>query len=324
MNNNIENQNKQFVEKFNERIESCIEKNEKEIIQSLIEKQNKIEEETNKKLYFEALTKAQKEFPPIYKNKKAKFATGYADLSSIADGIIEPLMKNGITVSFNAKKSEQPGFVQVIGKLTHSAGHTETTILPISIKPDKQAESENQGIASALTYGRRYILSIMTMIIPIDDGDGKKEQVYPANIIEEFANLKVRIYKSIDKRCITEQEAKQIINETRKRSFNINFIKENTEYLKNKTQNNTINKNPIQQIKTEEWIEQSITLIKILQQTSIEEIKENEKNGDITCKEEIKTKLEQYKEIEKTEKTQQIEKIRKELEMIIEQIEKKE
>ncbi len=113
---------------------------------------------------FAALAAAQSEYKPLIKNKKANYGW-FADLSAIIEATSAALSKHGLCVSQNGSFSE--GRVQTQTLLGHKSGQWIETCL--SLKPRKDDE---QGVAAAITYGRRYSLGPILGVAAEDDDDG--------------------------------------------------------------------------------------------------------------------------------------------------------
>ena len=97
------------------------------------------------------------------------FKSKYADLSSILDGIYEPLQKNGLAVI------QMPsGENNLTTLLTHTSGeYLQSTYY---MKPQK---NDPQGFGSCITYQRRYALGgILNLNIDNDD-DGNGASIPP-------------------------------------------------------------------------------------------------------------------------------------------------
>lgn len=115
----------------------------------------------------EALAKAQGEMSGARADSENPyFKSTYADLSSVWEACRGPLSKNGLAVIQTTAAADQG--VKVVTTLAHSSGQWirgELTMRPVKNDP--------QGIGSALTYARRYSLSGMVGIAPVEDDDGE-------------------------------------------------------------------------------------------------------------------------------------------------------
>ena len=114
---------------------------------------------------FTAISKAQS----LMNNaKKASdnpfFKSKYADLSDVWDVAQGPLTANGLCVIQGAESEGDSVIVSC--RVCHSSGQwVESSLKLVPTKRDPQ------GIGSAITYGRRYLLASMTGVVT-DDDDG--------------------------------------------------------------------------------------------------------------------------------------------------------
>lgn len=122
---------------------------------------------------FEALSKAQGEFPEIKKDKRVKVRTkdggqyeySYADLSSIHKAVSPVLSKHHLCVT----QTVGAGFIKTI--LGHSSGQYLSEVMPMSAPSGRP-----QDLGSLITYYRRYQLSAILGISSEDDDDGNAAQ----------------------------------------------------------------------------------------------------------------------------------------------------
>lgn len=124
--------------------------------------------EINKLL--EALAKAQSIMQgAIEDSQNPFFKSKYADLTSVWEACREPLTKNGLSVVQTIQIIDGGNCLVTI--LGHLSGQWIKSVLPIT--PSK---NDIQALGSAITYCRRYALSSLVGVCPIDD-DG--EQAMP-------------------------------------------------------------------------------------------------------------------------------------------------
>ncbi len=110
-----------------------------------------------------AMAKAQGEIEGVTKDKSnPAFRSKYADLGAVWDAIRAPLAKNGLAVVQFPRRVE--GAIEVETILMHSSGQFLSDVLafPLS-KPDAH------GHGSAITYARRFALSAVCGVAPVDD-----------------------------------------------------------------------------------------------------------------------------------------------------------
>lgn len=119
-----------------------------------------------------AFSEAQKEFPPITKDKTAtiqtkaggSFSYSYADLPTILDLVSPVLEKHGLAVAQSAVSLD--GGVGVETRIYHTEGHVET-FGPVYLP----AGDDARGAGSAVTYARRYSLCAALGIAADEDDD---------------------------------------------------------------------------------------------------------------------------------------------------------
>lgn len=123
----------------------------------------------------DALCKAQGEMAPAPLDSKNPFHNSrYASLAAVM-AVAHALNRHGIAITQDASVAE--GRVCVTTLLVHGESGQwlrGTT----SLKPEKDTP---QGVGSAITYGRRYLLASMCGIVweDDDDGNGAEKQPHP-------------------------------------------------------------------------------------------------------------------------------------------------
>jgi hypothetical protein len=125
--------------------------------------------------FIEALVKVQAELRPAIKDStNPHFGAKYADLQSVWDAAREPLIKNGFCVVQTTEPSGDGKWL-VRTKLAHVSGKSFEFDMPLLMN-----KSDMQALGSAITYARRYSLSMVIGIAPAeDDGNlaaGKLEE----------------------------------------------------------------------------------------------------------------------------------------------------
>ena len=140
-----------------------------------------------------ALAKAQLEMSALYKDKVAdvqskkgagsSYSYTYADLGMALEACRPALNTNGIAVTGGASASGNG--VDVWLMLIHESGEfiRDTLRMPVS-------GNDAQAVASAITYGRRYLLLAMVGLAAEDD-DGKRAHDSPP-AAQEYASDVVR------------------------------------------------------------------------------------------------------------------------------------
>jgi hypothetical protein len=113
-----------------------------------------------------ALVAFQKELPTVTKGKTANagsYSYTYADLASVTAAVIPLLSKNGLAFTVTPRATE--GGYEIVGVLLHTSGESIEGALPLYGR-------NPQEIGSALSYGRRYLMGVMTGCVTDDDDDG--------------------------------------------------------------------------------------------------------------------------------------------------------
>jgi hypothetical protein len=130
-----------------------------------------------------ALAKAQGQMRPASKNAaNPHFRNRYADLASVVDALREPLSANGL--SYTQLVGHSDGSVLVETVLMHSSGQWLSSELAL-----RPAKADVQGVASAITYGRRYSLQAICGLASDDDDDGNDAVGHgrPQSVVRERA-----------------------------------------------------------------------------------------------------------------------------------------
>jgi hypothetical protein len=118
---------------------------------------------------FAAMSKAQGAFPIIPKDKTVKvtmksggtYVFAYAPLDTILNAVRQPLAENGLAVFQTIKKES------LVTIVAHCSGGC-LTLAPVRIQA---MENGPQALGSALTYARRYSLTLALGIVSDDDDD---------------------------------------------------------------------------------------------------------------------------------------------------------
>jgi hypothetical protein len=121
----------------------------------------------------DALAKAQGEFAPVVRDKTVRvsmrsggqYTFSYAPLESILHAVKPALSKNGLSLTQATVLRDGKDFVKTT--LRHSSGQTISNYIPLFVK-----EEGPQAYGSALTYARRYGVTLLLCISADDDDDG--------------------------------------------------------------------------------------------------------------------------------------------------------
>ena len=112
-----------------------------------------------------ALAKAQSEIRgAAKKSKNPFFNSNYADLHTVIESCMPQLSANGISVVQGTDFNKRDGW-SVTTMLMHSSGQWIKSNCKIILGP----KQDIQALGSAITYGRRYLLSSMAGVGQFDD-----------------------------------------------------------------------------------------------------------------------------------------------------------
>ena len=116
--------------------------------------------------HIKALSKVQKELKHAKKSETGAFSK-YADLASVYDAIKKPLVDNGFAY-FHGMGAGEDGQQYVETLLMHESGGVFKTQIPaINRKGDMM------GLGSAITYAKRYGISMVIGLASEEDDDAK-------------------------------------------------------------------------------------------------------------------------------------------------------
>lgn len=179
-----------------------------EQLRELMALQERHEANEARKAFVAAMADFKRSAPVIPKTKKVEFSgTSYmhATLGNVVEIISKALSEHGFSVRFT---TEQPcdGRIVVTCTLTHKQGHAETDVFegPADTSGKK---NPTQGIASAISYGRRYTILGVTGLATMDqeDDDGRGAGGVSSDAIaDEARNGWIAAVAD----CLTEQAVK--------------------------------------------------------------------------------------------------------------------
>jgi len=162
-------------------------------LKELMDLQERWEKKEAKKLFLVAMSNFQTNVPVIKKNKTAKinsskgfFCYKYADLGQITQSIKKTLNECGL--SYRWEFEEAGGKLKCTCLISHSGGHTETTIMEGG-KDDSGAKNSIQQSGSTQTYLQRYtLIGALGLSSAEEDNDGKSSEITDEDIIEQWKN----------------------------------------------------------------------------------------------------------------------------------------
>lgn len=158
-----------------------------------------------------ALARAQSEIQPIATNAyNNQTKSRYAKLDMVCSHITPIFSKNGLSISFNNGVAATPGWIRIIGLLSHSQGHTREYFIDLPQDGAGMRGRENktgvQAIGSTNAYGRRYLQFMMANLSTLDDRDGnganrqtgQDEDEEPGMSEQQYADYTAAIEASAD------------------------------------------------------------------------------------------------------------------------------
>jgi len=157
-------------------------------VQGLLDMRKQLKEEWAREQFFKSLSLLQAELPTVEKNKAIKNRDGsiryrYSTLDKIIETIKPYLRKYGFTFYFTTDYDDDA--VIVTCNVSHECGHTEKVSFRAPIRYSGNM-LPIQEWGAALTYAKRYTLSLAFGIASDEDTDGLGETTFP----ERFTNNK--------------------------------------------------------------------------------------------------------------------------------------
>ena len=160
--------------------------------------------------HIKALSKVQKDLKHAKKDDKGAFGK-YADLASVYEVIRKPLVDNGFCYIHSLTTQENGDhFVDTL--LMHETGCTFKTSLPLIIN-----KRDMQGLGSAITYAKRYGISMIVGLASEEDDGGKgagrsKGNVNTSTKANPISNILVYNSKGEVQKCKTLNGAVKTLN----------------------------------------------------------------------------------------------------------------
>lgn len=127
-----------------------------------------------------ALLEAQQDFPALVTDAtNPAYRSRYATLGAVQEVALPVLYKHGLVVlqSVRTEMSDK-GLIVYVGATLHHVESGEETSQELGMLPARQ---DPQGIGSAITYGRRYLLMTMLGLVA-DDDDGNAASRTPPHV----------------------------------------------------------------------------------------------------------------------------------------------
>ena len=155
--------------------------------------------------HIKALSKVQKDLKHAKKDDKGAFGK-YADLATVYEVIRKPLVENGFSY-IHSLTTHEDGTHFVDTLLMHETGGTFKTSLPLIIN-----KRDMQGLGSAITYAKRYGISMIVGLASEEDDEGKGAGTSRGNVntstkANPISNILVYSSSGQVKKCKTLDEA---------------------------------------------------------------------------------------------------------------------
>jgi len=149
--------------------------------------------------HIKALSKVQKDLKHAKKDDKGAFGK-YADLATVYEVIRKPLVDNGFSY-IHSLTTQEDGTHFVDTLLMHETGGTFKTSLPLIIN-----KRDMQGLGSAITYAKRYGISMIVGLASEEDDEGKGAGTAKGNVnnstkARAISNLLIYNSKGEFERC---------------------------------------------------------------------------------------------------------------------------
>ena len=149
--------------------------------------------------HIKALSKVQKDLKHAKKDDKGAFGK-YADLATVYEVIRKPLVENGFSY-IHSLTTQEDGTHFVDTLLMHETGGTFKTSLPLIIN-----KRDMQGLGSAITYAKRYGISMIVGLASEEDDEGKGAGTAKGNVnnstkARAISNLLIYNSKGEFERC---------------------------------------------------------------------------------------------------------------------------
>ena len=125
--------------------------------------------------HIKALSKVQKDLKHAKKDDKGAFGK-YADLATVYEVTRKPLVENGFSY-IHSLTTQEDGTHFVDTLLMHETGGTFKTSLPLIIN-----KRDMQGLGSAITYAKRYGISMIVGLASEEDDEGKGAGTAKGNV----------------------------------------------------------------------------------------------------------------------------------------------
>lgn len=132
----------------------------------------------------------------------------YATLDNIQDALIPLAGKHGFAITFGEGEAPAEDWVRVTGDLIHRGGHVKSYFYdsPYDLAGIKGSvnKTKTHGKASAVSYGQRYLITMVFNASIIEDDDGNAANSHPRITADQATELRDLISETgsnLDKFC---------------------------------------------------------------------------------------------------------------------------
>lgn len=142
-----------------------------EKMERLFKMQQEVSARRAKTEYLAAFAKLQADLPAAARRGTGHNNKKYARFEDVIEALRGPLSAHGFSLQHHVDTAGN--IIRVTGILGHAAGHTEQTTM--TLPPDTSGnKTAVHAMASAISYGKRYVTLTLTGIATDDDDDGRK------------------------------------------------------------------------------------------------------------------------------------------------------
>jgi len=143
----------------------------------LLRLQREVQHDQARQAFNAAMSDAQAEMIPVVRDaENTHLRNKYAKLETI-DAAIRPIYtRHGFSVRYGSAPSPREGDIRIICTVAHSGGYFEENHLDAPLgtagaQGARTATTPVQGVGSAITYLRRYLLSMVFNVVMADEDD---------------------------------------------------------------------------------------------------------------------------------------------------------
>jgi hypothetical protein len=153
----------------------------------LLKLQRDIEHDRAKRDFNIAMSEAQREMQPVVRDEEnPHLRNKYAKLETIDNAIRPIYTHHGFSVRYGSAPAPAEGLIRITCTVAHSAGYFEELYLDAPTgnagsQGGRSATTPVQAVGSAITYLRRYLLSMaFNVVLANEDDDGEAVRRTPA------------------------------------------------------------------------------------------------------------------------------------------------